>query len=200
MSKRPDPPRHRTPTAHVERALLDAATQLLEDEGPEALSVRRICTAANVAPMGLYSRFGGKQGVVEALFVEGFEELRELFTTIDLTDAGAALRESGYRYRQHALANRARYSIMFDRPIIDFDPSDDAKLRAGAAFEALISLVRRAIERGAIAPRDPDDVAQLIWSTCHGAVSLELAGLGFVEDRNELYEQLLDLLMRGLTT
>ena len=55
--------------------ILEAASELLSEEGASALSVRRIATAAGCSTMGLYSRFGGKDGVVDELYVEGFERL-----------------------------------------------------------------------------------------------------------------------------
>ncbi|MGZ4674264.1 MAG: TetR/AcrR family transcriptional regulator, partial [Ilumatobacteraceae bacterium] len=59
----------------VGSTLLKAASDLLATEGPAALTVRRIATAAGVSTMNVYSRFGGKDGVVEHLFVEGFHRL-----------------------------------------------------------------------------------------------------------------------------
>ena len=37
--------------------------------------MRRIAAAAGCSTMGLYSRFGGKDGVVDELYAEGFERL-----------------------------------------------------------------------------------------------------------------------------
>lgn len=51
----------------MEAALLSAAVDLLESEGPESLSVRRIAAAANVAPMGVYNHVESKFGIVETL-------------------------------------------------------------------------------------------------------------------------------------
>ena len=59
------------------RALLTAAHDLLANEGPTALTVRRIAAAAGVSTMNVYSRFGGKDGVLDELFAEGFRRLGE---------------------------------------------------------------------------------------------------------------------------
>ena len=59
----------------VGSTLLKAASDLLATEGPGALTVRRIANAAGVSTMNVYSRFGGKDGVVEQLFIEGFTRL-----------------------------------------------------------------------------------------------------------------------------
>ena len=61
----------------MESALLDAASELLEQEGPDALSVRRIAAAAGVAPMGVYNHFASKFGIIDALFMDGFGRLSD---------------------------------------------------------------------------------------------------------------------------
>src|SRR4051812_15785478 len=63
------------PRDETSTAILEAAGTLLAKEGAEALTVRRIAAAAGCSTMGLYSRFGGKDGVVEHLFIEGFQQL-----------------------------------------------------------------------------------------------------------------------------
>src|SRR3954467_13282778 len=52
-----------------------SASELLSKEGASGLSVRRIAAAAGCSTMGLYSRFGGKDGVVDELYAEGFVRL-----------------------------------------------------------------------------------------------------------------------------
>ena len=59
----------------MEAALLTSAAEILETEGPDGLSVRRIAAAAGVAPMGVYNHFESKFGIIEALFIQGFERL-----------------------------------------------------------------------------------------------------------------------------
>ena len=58
-------------------SLLHAASTLLAAEGPEALTVRRIAAEAGVSTMGVYSRFGGKEGVIDALLRDGFQALAD---------------------------------------------------------------------------------------------------------------------------
>ena len=84
----------------MEAALLEAAADLLETEGPDALSVRRIAAAAGVAPMGVYNHFESKSGIVEALFIQGFERLGEAMVALaQIADPLEALLEGGRRYR-----------------------------------------------------------------------------------------------------
>ena len=53
--------------------------------------------------------------------------------------------------------------------------------------------------KGASAKKgDHVDIAEGIWATCHGLVSLELAGMGFVPDREAHFEATNAALLRGL--
>ena len=193
--------RHRTPSQEVEPAILAAAEALLDEGGPEALSVRRIAERACVAPMGLYSRFDGKQGVVDALFTEGFAALASTIrSTRENPDAVGAFRDAGLAYRALAKAHPARYQVMFLRAVPGFEPSEPARLAAGDAFLALVEALQRGIDAGGFSRGDAAELAQQVWATCHGWVALELCGINFVEDLDAGYGRLLDLVLRGLST
>jgi AcrR family transcriptional regulator len=180
-------------------ALLNSAADILESEGPDALSVRRIATAAGVAPMGVYNHFASKNGIIDALFIQGFERLRQALDTIsDIQDPYEALREGGRRYRALAQAHPMVYRLMFLQAVPGFEPSDHALEVATGAFAALVAAVQRAITAGVIAEGEPTETAQLIWSSIHGWVSLELMGIGFVEDQDAAFDRLCTSLLAGL--
>ncbi|HEY8081438.1 MAG TPA: TetR/AcrR family transcriptional regulator [Acidimicrobiales bacterium] len=191
--------RHRTPSEDLEPAILAAAEALLEEDGPTALSVRRIAERAGVAPMGLYSRFEGKYGVVDAVFKEGFAVLR---STIEgsgaIGDPLVAFRAAGRSYRSLALEHPARYQVMFLCAIPGYEPSDEAIETASAAFLALVAAVQRCLDASAFRPGDAVEIAQQVWSSCHGWVALELGGINFVNDLDAGYARLLELLELGL--
>ena len=192
-------PRTRTPSADMEAALLNSATEILETEGPDGLSVRRIAAAAGVAPMGVYNHFESKFGIIEALWVQGFERLRDAMDSIgDILDPYEALRECGRRYRALALANPMVYQIMFLRPVPGFEPSEQVIDVAAQAFGALVTAVERAMAAGVIAEGAPADTAHIIWSNVHGWVSLELMGMGTLEEQDAVYDQACSAVLRGL--
>jgi AcrR family transcriptional regulator len=191
--------RTRTPSAGMEATLLSSAAELLEHEGPDGLSVRRIAAAANVAPMGVYNHFESKFGIVEALFIQGFERLgAEMAAMGRIDDPLEALQEGARRYRALALAHPMAYQVMFLRAVPGFEPSDGALGVCTGTFDSLVAAVQRAMQAGVIAEGPPTETAQLIWATIHGWVSLELLGLGFVEDQDAGYDRLCEALLRGL--
>jgi AcrR family transcriptional regulator len=185
----------------MEVALLDAAAEILETEGPDGLSVRRIAAAAGVAPMGVYNHFESKNGIIEALFIQGFERLSDALKAVaDVQDPYEALREGGRRYRALALEHPMVYQLMFLRAVPGFEPSERAFVIAGDAFANLVTAVQRAMAAGVIVEGEPAETAQLIWSSIHGWVSLELMGMtGFIEDQDTGFDRVCSTMLDGLS-
>jgi AcrR family transcriptional regulator len=185
-------------------ALLAAAHDLLASEGPGALTVRRIAAAAGVSTMNVYSRFGGKDGVLDELFIDGFRRMGESMGGAPTTDDPIAdLRECGVSYRRFARENPTYYSLMFDRPVGDFVPSDEAMAHALGALGRVADRVQRAMDAGAIRPGDAFQVASALWACDHGMASLEARTPSFREDVFDwdvIAPLAIDALLRGLAT
>jgi AcrR family transcriptional regulator len=192
--------RSRTPSAEVERELLAAAEAVLVRDGPGGLTVRAVAAEAGIAPMGVYNRLGGKDGLVDALLIKGFDRLRAAIESADDPDVRTRLREGGLRYREFALANPHFYAIMFEDAIPREREQESAEVEehARACFGALVRGVEMASAAGVIAAPNPFEAAQQIWSAVHGAVALELKGLVLTEDPAATYGAFLDTMIRGL--
>jgi len=190
--------RPRTPSSDIERELVSAAEEVLVRDGPGGLTVRAVAAQAGIAPMGVYNRLGGKDGLVDALLIRGFDRLRAAIAGGDEPDLLERLRASGLRYRSFALANRHFYAIMFEEAIPHLHISDEATEHAAGAFGELVRNVEMAAAAGAIVAPQPTEVAQQIWSTVHGAVALELKGLVLTPDPEATYRATVDTLLRGL--
>jgi AcrR family transcriptional regulator len=192
--------RHRTPTLEVREALLRAAREMLDEGGPNALGVRDIAARAGVAPMGVYKRFGSKNGIIDELFRQGFEELEAAVGPADGDDMLAMIADGMARYRDFALRNPALYRLMFDTPVPDYAPSATAMAAARSAFDRLVNAIRLCLAARVISPGDPVEIAQRFWSACHGSISLQLRGIGFVTDYDSHYSELVQTLLRGVAT
>jgi AcrR family transcriptional regulator len=186
----------RTPSRDVQTALLDAAEAVLVREGPAGVTVRAVAIEAGVAPMGVYNRFGNKDGLIDGLLIRGFNGLHQAIAAHGETDPIDRLVQSGVRYRLFALAHPAHYEAMFGP---DGERSKELIDCAGAAFGELVQHVGIAMAAGRLRSGDPMNVAQQIWSAVHGAVSLEIGGRVLVDDPADNYRQLLDLLVQGLS-
>jgi AcrR family transcriptional regulator len=167
------------PDDDTRASLLDAARSLLETEGPAALTVRRIAAEAGMSTMNVYSRFGGKDGVVDELYCEGFNRLRAYVSKHSKSDNPVDnFRAPGVAYRDFALENRTFYSVMFFRPIPGYSPSATARRIALDGFDELAARMRELMDAGEILDGDPYKVAASHWATCHGHVGLEVSRVG----------------------
>ena len=190
--------RSRTPSAEIERELLAAAETVLVRDGPGGLTVRAVAAEAGIAPMGVYNRLGGKDGLVDALLIKGFDRLRAAIEAGREPDMLARLRSSGLRYREFALTNPNFYAIMFEDAIPREHESTEVTEHARGSFAALVRLVELASASGVIAAPNPLEAAQQVWSAVHGAVALELKGLVLTPDPEATYAAFIDTVIRGL--
>lgn len=138
--------------------------------------------------MGVYSRFGGKDGIVEVLFKEGFDRLGQAFAVARTgSDPLGALMAIGQAYRRVALEHPTSYTIMFERAVPDYTPSADALSHALETHGQLVAAVERAINAGMIAG-EAVPVAHALWALCHGLVSLQLHGMSVGVDNEAVFE------------
>jgi AcrR family transcriptional regulator len=188
----------RTPSRAVEQALVDAAERVLVRDGLAGLTVRAVAGEAGVAPMGVYNRFGNKDGLVAAVLARGFDGLAAATTADQDPDPTARLLACGRNYRAFALAHPAHYAAMFGSGVPLDAGAEELADRADTAFSALVDRVRFGMDRGALRAGDVRETAQVIWSCVHGAVSLELSGVQQTADPGANYEALLQVLLDGL--
>jgi AcrR family transcriptional regulator len=142
------------------RAIVAAAREILEREGPGGLTMRRLGDAVGIRAPSLYKHFPDKAAVETALINDGFEEIAARFEAA-LTNGGDSLVELAIAYQAFARAHPHLYRLMTAGPL----PRE--RLRPG-------------VEAGAAAPivqaiGDPD-LARALWAFAHGMVILELDG------------------------
>ncbi len=168
------------PKVHDEKLrarLLERAGALVSDGGPEALSLRTLARDCETSTTAVYALFGGKNGLLTALFDEAFEQLgRRIGTLPPGSDALDDLVRTALAYRDSALDDPHLFDLMFARPTL---LSAEAARRTvvGTALGPLRAAVERAVEEKALRP-DPDTalVSLTLWTTVHGWAALQLRG------------------------
>lgn len=170
---------NKRPRQDVGAAVLEAACRLLETEGPEALTTRRIAAEAGTTTMTLYSHFGDKDGVEQALVVEGFTRLKAGLERAAKrsTDSEGAVLAVARAYRRFANENPAFFAAMFQRSACLVDVNAESHRLGNETFAVLARATQRALGAAA-SERDAEVVARRIWAMCHGTVALEMVGMG----------------------
>lgn len=191
-------PRARKALPHVDvrDALLDAAGALLSAEGPGALTTRRLAEQAGTTTQSIYTLFGGKEGVVRAMFREGYARLAARLRRVPKTDEPLIdLLGLGRAYRAAALASPHLYDVMYGHPVPEFVPNaEDVEIARGTG-QLMEAAVQRAIDAGLMVPgADARRIAPWLWAVSHGLVSLELVGafdLGPTRGVSDVYDEYL---------
>lgn len=174
--------------------VLRVADELLDSAGPDALSLRRIADLADTSTQAVYTQFGGKPGLADAMYRSGYQRLAdELDALPDIADPIERLRALALSYRRVALANPEHYKLMTGRPIAEYDPPRDSLRFAASTMEPLVDAVREACASGVL-DGDPRTLAMRLWAAGHGRVSLEIHGLVEVDgnEANEYFDRLID--------
>jgi AcrR family transcriptional regulator len=161
------------------RALLMAAAwQELADVGPAALSLRAVARRAGVSHAAPKHHFKDRTGLLTALAVVGFRDLRDrLEAAVAASSPGRLdrLAAIGRAYLDFSLAEPAVFEVMFGtEPLHEDDPGLAEQRRS--AFAVLNALVSGA-EPGAEPAPQPVPVESLMtFSMIHGLVILTRDG------------------------
>ncbi|MGQ0464807.1 MAG: TetR/AcrR family transcriptional regulator [Sporichthyaceae bacterium] len=188
----------RTRSVDVADTLVSAASDLLARDGLNALTLRALTAAAGVAPSGIYTRFGGMDGVIDAVLVRAVADLATASSTRRIADPRERMLSGALAYRQWALDNTRVYEAMFlARPGYG-SPAVTGAVQV--AIEVVTAHIDYAIAAGVMAPGSVLEIAQLWWNAAHGAVSLELKGLLLISDPEYSYRTMMSILLDALAT
>jgi AcrR family transcriptional regulator len=157
-------------------AVLIAATEILAREGIKGLTMRRLASALGCTTTVLYTMFASKEGLIDAMYREGFERLTARLRAIPAQAPPAErLRRSALAYRENALASPELYQLTFGPAPSGHTPGPEAVAAAAEALGAMGAIVRECMDAGVLRRGDPLFVAQVLTAAAHGAVSLELS-------------------------
>jgi AcrR family transcriptional regulator len=175
--------------------ILEAASVLFLEGGTAALSVRAIAKAAGVSTIGIYSHFDGKQGILDALYIEGFAAVDRAMSVLDLglSPIDAILRAAS-NYLELAESRRAHYNLIFGESGTSYMPGPEARLAGVAAFEKNVALSANLLPDG-ISRHVQEIAAMQIWSILHGAVALQHHAVSEIVDMTDWREQALDTVL-----
>jgi AcrR family transcriptional regulator len=146
------------------RQIVQAARELLEQEGAAALTMRRLAEQLGIRAPSLYKHLPDKAALEAAIIATGFEDTAAaLEAALDAALATGAepLATLAAAYRAFALDHPHLYRLMTDQPL----PRE--LLPAEVEDRAAAPLLRAS---GYL------DRARAVWAFAHGMIMLELAG------------------------
>lgn len=179
--------------------ILSAASQLLLDKGIEGLSVRAISKAAGLSTIAIYSHFQGKQGVLDALYAEGFALVRDAMISVaTIQDPIEAVIAGSSKYLDIARTHEGHYRLIFGETGSNYTPSSEAALAADEAFDVLVMGVARLLPKNT--PQAACQRAALrVWAVLHGYVSLRHHVIGPVLDYSQWHAMALEAVTASIS-
>jgi AcrR family transcriptional regulator len=157
--------------------ICQAAARLFVEEGPAAVSMRRIAAELGCGTMTPYRYFASKEQIVTAVRTRGMHRFSEALERALGTPGDGRTRSRAVRDAYIAFARRetATYRLMFEYP----EPRrDDPAYRDAHArmWRTIAAHVEVLVAEGAV-QADAPLLGHQIWAALHGAVMLEIAGL-----------------------
>jgi AcrR family transcriptional regulator len=140
------------------REIVDAARELLEREGGQALSMRALAEQLGIRAPSIYKHFAGKEALEAALISDAFEAQAAVFEAA-IEGSDEPLAAIARAYRTFARSHPHLYRLMTER-------IDRSLIAPGAEERARDPAVRAA-------GGDPD-LARAAWAFAHGMTILEL--------------------------
>src|SRR4029453_3317942 len=181
-------------------ALLAAAERLVDEQGPDAASVRAVADEVGTTARAVYSVFGSKPGLLEALATRLFEELRRAIDAVPVTDDPAAdLVEVGLQgFRKTVLAPPPLSRLVFPRVVPDLELGPDFGRVAYEAFGRMQARVDRLEPAGAHDGQEVHERALAFHALTEGLGSMEVRGQMLVEvDAERVWRSALTWMVRG---
>lgn len=165
------------------RRILDAAREMFEEKGYEAVTMRAIADRIEYTATALYHHFPSKHALLTELCADEFARLGRRMLKASRPDGPIErLRQAAETYLRFAEKHPSQYRFLFMtvlppltaqgfRPHHQFaDPEQDA-------YAYLRQTCADAISEGLLRPEfvDADMLAQLLWGAVHGHISLRMA-------------------------
>lgn len=192
----------------VRQLILEAARQLLSEQGKQGLSMRKIAAQIDYSPTIIYSHFRDKEALIRALAEEEHSLLTEKMVRYKQElNPIRRLRLIGKEIINFALDNPNHHLIFMllpkshpsRAPIHIVDSESDQSIQ-----QIVVSTVCEAIQQQQICStlKDAELIAQTFFAGIHGAITLGLNNKTERMNMNPGQERLnlmIELLIRGLT-
>jgi len=155
-----------------------AARRLLDKDGADAVTMRRVASAVGITPMAIYRHYADRSALLNALADAGFAELAARLTKERYSGSTEErLIRMAEIHLEHALENPRLFELMFleRRAGARRFPRDFHRGRSPTA-NLWAETVRDGMERGELRDDDPWEITFAMGALSHGLIMLYLGG------------------------
>lgn len=162
----------------TDRAIASAALDILEREGAEAVTMRRVANAVGITAMAIYRHFPNRAALLDAVAEGGFAALAAALCKRRLAgNVVQRLEKMGDLYLDHALANPRLFELMFLEPREGARRyPGDFKARRSPTATQVADLIAEGMRDGTFRNDDAWEIAFEMGALSHGLIALYLGG------------------------
>jgi AcrR family transcriptional regulator len=153
--------------AERHQLIIDAARELAENEGWDAVTTRRLAEKVEYSQPVLYSHFKGKDAIVRAVAIEGCGVLARELRKARAAPGRSRLQAAAEAYLKFAECRPALYDAMFVQQVDIPWGTDEVPQELRDAFGELVAAVEPVAGE-----RDLETLTELFWSGLHGIATL----------------------------
>ncbi|MFM7449343.1 MAG: TetR/AcrR family transcriptional regulator [Leptolyngbyaceae cyanobacterium] len=155
----------------LRQCLIDAAIELIREEGISDLSLRQVAKRVGVSHNAPYRHFEDKDALLAAVAAQGFQSLITAMETVCQTlpqDSSQRLEAIGIAYVMFALEHPFHYRLMFGDYRCNLSKYSALAEAAQQSFMVLVNTIRDGQVAGIFRSGDSVDMARVAWSLVHG--------------------------------
>lgn len=155
-----------------------AARRLLDEEGADAVTMRRVAQATGITAMAIYRHYPNREGLLNALTDEGFTELAAQLAERRFTGGiEQRLTEMADIYIDHALHHPRLFELMFLKPRAGARRyPQDFKSGQSPTANLMVETIREGMTSGYFREDDPWEITFEMGGLSHGLIMLYLGG------------------------
>lgn len=169
--------------------ILDAAWQIARRDGVAALSLREVAERVGLRTPSLYYYFPSKTALYDAMYAEGMKQFAdEVLASPVGSDARETLRGRARAFVATAVADPARFELLFQRPVPDFVPSTEH-------VEFGLSVLATTRQLAVAAGIETSPAFDLFMATMRGLIAMQIAN----EPGGDRWVRLVDVAVDILT-
>jgi AcrR family transcriptional regulator len=162
----------------MKNAILDAARQVMREEGVAALNLQEVARRVGVRAPSLYEYFPGKMAIYDALFRMGVRIYAERSELLAQTNPSLweRARASLEHYMTFAQNYPELYQLVFERPVPGFVPSEESMNESRQLLGRADQIVEQGLEHGSLVLGiSPVQARDLFIAMMHGLTALHMA-------------------------
>jgi AcrR family transcriptional regulator len=174
-------------------AVVEAAAQIADAEGLDAVTLARVAAALRVKPPSLYNHVEGRAGLLRGIALLGLAELAATLREAAVGRSGAdGLQATAQAYREYVLAHPGCYAA----GAITAPAADDNEHQVAAA--GVLEVLRAVLRSWSLDDEQTLHALRGLRSAVHGFASLEAAdGFGIKLDLDTSFQHLIAALAAG---